>query len=105
MNADSARLSSTSAGFAMAASISILFSTVLACVKDADKPLNNFLIAVAWHNWITHGIVDVILFVLLGIIFSKSGMAGRIAPRRLISFLVTAVIVGGIGLFVWYAVF
>jgi hypothetical protein len=102
---ESAKLSRNSVGFAMAAAITILFSTVLACVKDAYKPLNNFMNSVAWHNWITHGFVDVILFTGLGIVFSKSRLTERIAPSRLISFLVAAVIVAGVGLFVWYAVF
>jgi uncharacterized membrane protein SirB2 len=102
---ENAKLSRSSAGFAMAAATTILFSTVLACAKDAYKPLNNYMNTVAWHNWITHGIVDVILFILLGMIFSKSGMAERIAPRRLISSLVAAVIVAAVGLFVWYALF
>jgi uncharacterized membrane protein SirB2 len=105
MNVVGGKLSRTSAGFALAGAITILFSTVLACVKDAYKPLNSFMNSVAWHNWITHGVVDVILFILLGMIFSRSGMAERIAPRRLISFLVGAVIVAGVGLLVWYAVF
>ena len=74
MNSENAKLSSTSAGFAMAAAITIIFSTVLACVKDAYKPLNSFMNSVAWHNWITHGIIDVILFIALGMIFSKSGL-------------------------------
>jgi uncharacterized membrane protein SirB2 len=105
MSSESAKLGRTSAGFAMAAAVTILFSTVLACVKDAYKPLNNFMNTEAWHNWIAHGLIDVILFILLGMIFSKSGVAERIAPHRLISFLVAAVIVAGFGLFVWYAVF
>jgi uncharacterized membrane protein SirB2 len=105
MNTDNAKLGRANAGFAMAAGVTILFSTVLACVKDAYRPLNNFMNSVAWHNWITHGIVDVILFVALGMIFSKSGLAERIAPRRLISFLVVAVTAAGVGLFLWYAVF
>jgi uncharacterized membrane protein SirB2 len=105
MNSGNAKLSGASAGFAMAAAITILFSTVLACVKDAYKPLNSFMNSVAWHNWITHGFVDVILFVVLGFTFSKSGFAERAAPRRLISFLAVAVIAAGLGLFVWYALF
>lgn len=105
MNNENAKLGRASAGFAMAAAITILFSTVLACAKDAYKPLNNVMNAVAWHNWITHGLVDVILFFGLGMIFSKSGWAERMAPSRLISFLVGAVIVAGVGLFVWYAAY
>ncbi len=105
MSADNSKLSGTSAGFAIAAAITIIFSTVLACIKDACKPLNSFMNSVAWHNWITHGFVDVILFVVLGLIFSKTGWAERIAPNKTISFLVGAVAVAGLGLFIWYAVF
>jgi uncharacterized membrane protein SirB2 len=105
MNAKNAKLGRASAGFAMAAAITILFSTVLACVKDAYHPLNSFMNSVAWHNWITHGLVDVILFIGLGMIFARTGLAERIAPSRLISFLAGAVVIAGIGLFVWYAVF
>ena len=105
MNADNSNLGRASAGFGMAATITILFNTVLACVKDAYKPLNNFMNSVARHNWITHGLADVILFIALGMIFSKSEFAERIAPRRLISFLAAAVIVAGLGLFIWYALF
>jgi hypothetical protein len=105
MSADNSKLGHASAGFAMAAAMTIIFSTVLACAKDAYKPLNNFMNGVAWHNWITHGIVDVILFVALGLIFSKSGWTERIAPNKTISFLVGAAAVAGLGLFIWYAVF
>lgn len=105
MNTENTGLSRANAGFAMAAAITILFSTVLACVKDAYHPLNNFMNSVVWHNWITHGLVDVILFIVLGMIFSRTGWAERIAPSRLITFLAGAVIVGGVGLFVWYALY
>jgi hypothetical protein len=105
MNTDKSKLGSASAGFAMAACITILFSTALAWAKDACKPLNNFMNAVAWHNWITHGLVDVILFVGLGLIFSKAGWVERMTSNRLISLLVAAVVVAGAGLFVWYALF
>jgi hypothetical protein len=105
MNSDNAKLGRSSAGFAMAASITVLFSTVLAWAKDAYKPLNSLMNALAWHNWITHGIADVILFVGPGLIFSRTNWVERIAPNRLITFLVVAVLVAGMGLFVWYAVF
>jgi uncharacterized membrane protein SirB2 len=105
MNIENAKLGRFSSGFAIAGAITILFSTVLACAKDAYKPLNSFMNSVAWHNWITHGLFDVILFFGLGMILSKSEWAERMAPSRLISFLVGAVIVAGVGLFAWYAVY
>ncbi len=82
MNTDNGKLGRSSAGFAMAASITVLFSTALAWAKDAYKPLNSFMNALAWHNWITHGLADVVLFVGLGLIFSRTNWAERIAPNR-----------------------
>jgi len=103
MNIENAKLGRSSSGFAMAAAITILFSTVLACAKDAYKPLNNFMNALVWHNWITQGLADVVLFFVLGIILTKTRWVKPMAPGRLISFLVGTVIVAGVGLFVWYA--
>jgi uncharacterized membrane protein SirB2 len=105
MNMANEKLGRAGAGFAIAASITILFSTALAWAKDAYKPLNSFMNVLAWHNWITHGLVDVILFSALGLIFSRNNWAERITPNRLITFLVAAVVVAGVGLFVWYAAF
>lgn len=99
------KLGRFNSAFAMAAAITILFSTALAWAKDAYKPLNGFMNALVWHNWITHGLADVILFAGLGVIFSKTRSIERMTPRRVISFLVGAVIVAGVGLFVWYAAF
>ncbi len=57
------------------------------------------------HNWTTQGIADVILFVVLGLVFMNTKLAEKLKPIRLISFLVGAVVVAGVGLFAWYALF
>jgi hypothetical protein len=99
------RIGAPSAAFAMASAITILFSTALAWAKDAYKPLNSVMNAIAWHNWVTHGLADLIVFFGLGLLFSRSNWIQRMAPSRVISFLVVAVVVGGAGLFAWYALF
>ena len=105
MNSESPAMSATSAGFAISAAITVLFSTALAWGKDAYKPLNTIMNAIAYHNWITHGLADIILFSVLGLIFSRTDFAARIAPSKLISFLIVAVVIAGVGLFAWYAVY
>jgi uncharacterized membrane protein SirB2 len=105
MSMENAKLGRSSAGFAMAGAVTVLFNTGLAWVKDAYRPLLNFMNAIAWHNWITQGLADVVLFVALGLIFWKTNLAGRMAANRLIAFLVLAVVVAGGGLFAWYALF
>lgn len=104
-NGTGSQLGTSNAGFALAAAITVLFNTVLACVKDAYRPLLTAMNRVAYHNWITQGIVDVILFFGLGLLFLKTGVAERMASNRLISVLAMAVVLGGTGLFAWYMLF
>jgi hypothetical protein len=102
---DCCPLGRAKSAFALAAAITILFNTALACAKDADQPLSRFMGSVAGHNWTTQGLVDLILFFGLGLVFTKARWAERIEPRRLISLVVAAVIVGSVGLVAWYALF
>jgi hypothetical protein len=105
MTTGTAQLGRSSAAFAMAAAVTALFNTGLSWVKDAYSPLLKFMNSVAGHNWTTQGLADVILFAGLGLIFWKTGWAEKIAPSRLISFLVGSVVVAGVGLFAWYALY
>jgi hypothetical protein len=102
---DECTLGRAKSAFAAAAAITILFNTALACLKDAQPPLSQFMGSVAGHNWTTQGLVDLILFFGLGLVLTKAGWAGRIEPRRLISLLVAAVVAGSVGLAAWYALF
>ncbi len=105
MNADNAGLSRAGSAFAMSASITILFNTILACAKDASAPLKLFLASLSDHDWTTQGLLDVILFFGLGLILMKSGLTEKISSSRTITILTLAVIVAGVGLFAWYALF
>jgi hypothetical protein len=98
-------LGRASAAFAMAAAVTILFNTVLACVKDAYAPLTEFMNGLTGHNWTTQGLADVALFFGLGLILSRTNVAERISPSRLILFLAAAVVGAGAGLFIWFAFF
>ncbi len=105
MSGDNSRLGPASAAFGMAAAITALFNTALAWAKDADKPLTNLMNAIAGHNWTTQGLADVILFLGLGLSLSNARTVQTIRPERLILFLAGAVVVAGVGLFAWYALF
>ena len=56
------RLGHASAGFAMAGAVTVLFNTVLTCVKDSYRPLTNFMASVTGHDWTTQGLADVAIF-------------------------------------------
>jgi hypothetical protein len=105
MSAETAQLGRASTAFGIAAAITAIFNTALACVKDAYRPLQNLMNGIAGHNWTTQGLADVILFVALGLILSSTGAVQEIKSNRVILSLVVAVVVAGAGLFAWYALF
>ena len=105
MNGSAEGLGKNNAAFGLSAAVVALFNTVLACVKDAYHPLNSFMNSVAGHNWTTQALADIVLFALLGMLFSGTGISAKLAPRVLISLLMAAVILAGTGLFAWYSLY
>lgn len=97
------KLTPATSGFVLAASITVLFNTVLACAKDAYAPLKSAMKALAGHDWTTQGLIDLLLFIGLGIIFTSTGISERMDPSRLTASLVAAVVIAGLGLALWYA--
>jgi hypothetical protein len=63
----------TAAAYGLSAAITVVFNVVLAFIKDSYPPLNDFMAHLTGHHWRTHGLADVILFFVLGWIFSTTG--------------------------------
>jgi hypothetical protein len=102
MNTTTSKLDGMSSALALAAAITVLFNTGLAWFKDAYAPLNTFMAHLTGHHWITHGLADVLLFVVLGLIFANSGTADKIEAGKLTLTLIISVVVAGLGLAGWF---
>src|ERR1700722_5923263 len=99
------RLTPATSGFALAAAITFPFNTALAIVKDSSPPLNAFMASLSGHQWITHGLADLVLFAGLGFVFTHMRVGYKIGAERLVGVLIGAVAVAGLGLAVWYVLF
>jgi len=97
-------LNNATAAFGLAAAVTVLFNTLLAWVKDSVPALNDFMAALTGHHWITHGLADIVVFIVLGFIFMQTRTAANMAPMRVITTLVVAVVVAGLGLAGWFLV-
>jgi hypothetical protein len=102
---DAPKLTAATSGFVLAAAIAVLFNTALAWVKDAYRPVNDFLASVAGHHWTAHGLADLVLFIGLGFIFMNTRVGEKVDPMRLSGILMVAVGVAGLGLALWYVFF
>jgi uncharacterized membrane protein SirB2 len=105
ITSESPKLRAATSGFVLAAALTVVFNTALACAKDTSAPLKNFMKSLTDHDWITHGLVDLLLFVGLGFLFMKSRRTVRTNPIHLVGVLVVAVVSAGLGLAFWYAIF
>ena len=98
------KLDPVSAAFALSASVTFIFNTLLAWVKDSVPALNSFMAALTGHHWTTHSLFDLIVFVGLGFVFMKTGTAERMDGMTLVRVVVGSAIVGGLGLLGWFLI-
>lgn len=91
-------LDKATAAFALSAAITVLFNTLLTWIKELSEPFHDFLAALTGNHWVTQGILNLIVFLVLGWIFMRAGTASRMSSTGLINTLVVAVVVAGIGL-------
>ena len=82
--------------FGLALAITSLFSALLVVAKElSDKTLLPLMKQATGHHWITHTVVDVILFLALGFLLTKV----QISAERLSRMIIGAVVIGGLNLF------
>lgn len=81
-----------------------LLSTMLAIVKEKSEPVMSLMKAATGHHWITHGIVVLIAFVVLGFVFEKTIQRPSDASRfnRAAAAILASTIVSGLLLAAFY---
>jgi hypothetical protein len=58
------------------AAMALVVCLVLAWIKESYEPVNSFMGALTGHDWITHGLVVLAVFLLLGWLFTRRGVGG-----------------------------
>ena len=85
--------------FGMSFAFTSIVSAFLVIVKESnEETVSAWMIAATGHHWITHGLFDLILFVLLGWALSKLNDCDgvRISANLLIGSIVGAVVISSL---------
>jgi len=98
-------LSRAAAGYSVAAAITLTFNALLTIVKDASKPLHDFMQNLMGHHWTTHGVVILVVFIALGWLLSKSEAVGRMSDTALIGSVVAGALINGGAIALWFLLF
>lgn len=91
-------------GFGLSFLISSLASAVLVILKEENVGLMNWMKALFGHHWVTHGVFTILLFLVLGMVFSVLHLGKKWTERNLIALVLigtvlSALIIGGFFLF------
>ncbi len=83
--------------FGISATITIILNTILMILKEKIPNFHNFLVTLSGHHWISHGIVDIVIFILLGFIISK-----RVITKKISILLILSTIISVAGIMIFF---
>jgi uncharacterized Tic20 family protein len=86
----------TATAFGISYAITSILSALLVVWKESSESVHNALVAITGHHWVTHGVLDVAIFVLLGLALSRMGGGIRMTGNGLIATVVGATIISGL---------
>ncbi len=85
------------ASFGLSLGITSLLSALLVILKETNEDtVLAWMKAATGHHWVTHGIIDLVLFVALGYLLVGPARSWAQQPNRLIAWVVGSVVVSGL---------
>jgi hypothetical protein len=85
----------TVTAFGISYAITSILSAVLVVMKESNEAVHDGLAAITGHHWVTHGALNLIVFVVLGIVLSRTSVA-QMSAKLLIATMIGATVVSGI---------
>lgn len=85
--------------FGLSFAITSLFSALLVILKETNPhTVMAWMKAATPHHWITHTLLDLIIFVILGVVLARAneGQGIKMSPDKLNSFIVGAFVISGL---------
>jgi len=84
-----------SVGFGVSFLITSIFNGLLVVAKESYAPLKAWMKSLSGHHWITHGIVVIVLFIVLGYILSKAGLEKKTEADKTSWLVIAGTVLGG----------
>jgi NRPS condensation-like uncharacterized protein len=91
--ADSAGVTATAFGISYA--VTALFNVLLVILKESFPSVHDAMAAITGHHWVTHGLADIVVFVVLGLIFMRTSVA-KMPATSLVNYIIASTVVSGL---------
>jgi hypothetical protein len=84
--------------FGVSLAITSVLSSLLVIVKELDEGVLNWMKGATPHHWITHGVFDILAFVIIGFALAQlhGGTGVRVSAKSLAAVIVGAVVISGL---------
>jgi len=89
-------LDKLSVGFGVSFLIASIFNGLLIVAKESYAPLKDWMKSLSGHHWMTHGIFVIVLFIVLGYIFSRTDLNRKIDADRTSGLVIAGTVLGGL---------
>jgi hypothetical protein len=77
-------------GFGISYAVTSVLSALLVVIKESSESIHDLLAVITGHHWVTHGLLDIIIFLSLGFILSKPRQGKPMTVNTLIMLVVSA---------------
>jgi hypothetical protein len=88
------------AAFGLALGLTSVFNALLVILKETYEATVLAWMNAAGHHWITHGVLDLMVFAVLGLGLAQFGEARRLGANTVIATAVGGIVLGGL-IIVW----
>ena len=92
---------SKEAGYALSYSITVILNAIIVVFKEGSESVHNFMAALTGHHWVTHGLIDIIVFVVLGMVLSRRDL--NMSGSSLVKSVVGSTVIGGLIIAIYMA--
>lgn len=89
---DNELLNAKTSGYVLAYAYTAIFNAILVLLKENIEPVFKFMASLG-HHWVTHGILDLIVFFGLGIYFTSQNK--QLTGSKAVNYLIWSTVIGG----------
>ncbi|MDW6005054.1 hypothetical protein [Vibrio mangrovi] len=88
------RVTAPVSGFGLSYAITSILSALLVVLKESSEMIHDGMVASTGHHWVTHGLLNLIIFLILGFIFNNWGTPMPV--RKLLVLMVGSTVLSGL---------
>lgn len=89
------------AGFGISLVVTNFLNAVILLIKEKNESVMGAMKAALGHHWTTHGVIIIVVFLVLGFIFSGMKLETKFDSRQMLKYIVWAVIIS-VAITAWF---